>query len=94
MQVLRDKPMITIFNRQKLIECNTEEIRMKAGQCLKNNNIEYKVKYKSSSNSFRDVEKRTFTGGYGSKVILKPIEATIYVKKEDYNKASGLIKFL
>ncbi len=54
--------MITIFNRQKLIECNTEEIRMKAGQCLKNNNIEYKVKYKSSSNSFRDVEKRTFTG--------------------------------
>ena len=38
--------MITIFNRQKLIECNTEEIRMKAGQCLKNNNIEYKVKYK------------------------------------------------
>ena len=86
--------MITIFNRQKLIECNTEEIRMKAGQCLKNNNIEYKVKYKSSSNSFRDVEKRTFTGGYGSKVILKPIEATIYVKKEDYNKASGIIKFL
>ena len=56
--------------------------------------LEYKVKYKSSSNSFRDVEKRTFTGGYGSKVILKPIEATIYVKKEDYNKASGLIKFL
>ena len=26
-----DKPMITIFNRQKLIECYTEEIRMKAG---------------------------------------------------------------
>ena len=67
---------------------------MKAGQCLKNNNIEYKVKYKSSSNSFHDVEKRTFTGGYGSKVILKPIEATIYVKKEDYNKASGLISFI
>ena len=25
------QPMITIFNRQKLIECYTEEIRMKAG---------------------------------------------------------------
>lgn len=38
--------MITIFNRQKLIECNTEEIRMKAGQCLKITTLNIKLNIK------------------------------------------------
>ena len=81
--------MITIFNRQKLIECNTEEIRMKAGQCLKNNNIEYKVKYKIVTGEIMDKLNgkfpKTLPLSEQGKFIIGYYQQTqdFYKKKED-----------
>ncbi|MBR5291777.1 MAG: DUF2007 domain-containing protein [Clostridia bacterium] len=79
--------MITLFNRRELITTFSMDAQAKFRSILSQNGIDYRIKTKSNSSvSYA----RGRTGTYGQNPGLA-CQYTIYVHRNDYEKAQYLI---
>ena len=85
--------MITIFNRKELTITFSMEKQSQVRDILRANNMEYSIKaINRKSPSPFSPGSREITGTLGENLELA-YEYIIYVKKQDYEKASHLIKW-
>ncbi len=84
--------MITIFNREELINTFSMKKQSEVRNILADHGIAYKIKtINRKSASPMSPGSRARTGTFGENLELA-YEYIIYVKREDYEKASYLIR--
>ncbi|MFI3175160.1 MAG: hypothetical protein R3Y53_08215 [Bacillota bacterium] len=84
--------MITIFNRKELTITFSMKIQSEVRETLQANHIEYSIKtINRKSPSPLSAGTRASTGTFGENLDLA-YEYIIYVKKQDYEHASYLIR--
>ncbi len=84
--------MITIFNRRELLVTQSMARQAEAREILSQHNLKYSIKTinRRSPSPFWSGT-RAYTGSFGEKPLLE-YEYIIYVKKEDHDQASHLIR--
>ena len=83
--------MITVFNRKELCSTYRMESQSRIRQILAENGIDYQIKtVNRKSPSPMAAGSRAHTGTLGEKLGME-YEYIIYVRKDDYDRASGII---
>lgn len=83
--------MITIFNRKELLITLDMKKQSEIREILSANNIEYVVKTTNLQSATVVGSQRAYTGNYGINQDYS-YEYKIYVRKEDFDRASSLIR--
>lgn len=83
--------MITVFNRRELVITYDMKRQGEIRDILAQNKIDYKIKViNRKSPSPADAGSRARTGSFGEKTEIT-YEYIFYVRKEDYERAKGLV---